>query len=165
MTFSATRGEVDVAAEIMREVTQWCMDTGRPMWSLSAISKSVLLQSLKPEDFVVGKVNGEPACAMILTWDDPEYWPNANKNEAGYIHKVCVRRKFAGQQIPWKIFEYAMELCRARNVSYLRLDTYTHSALLRAMYRNLGFTEVGVVTPKDGVERTQLEIPVKYNKT
>jgi ribosomal protein S18 acetylase RimI-like enzyme len=161
MKFSATTGEVDEAAELMREVTQWCIDSGRPMWPLSAVSKSVMLQNHIPDNFVVGKVNGEPACAMILTWYDPEYWPNAKHNEAGYIHKLCVRRKFAGQQLPWKIFEYAMELCRERNANYLRLDTYTHSDLLRSMYRNLGFVEVGVVIPKDGVERTQLEIAVK----
>ena len=158
MEFTATTGEIDEAIAILQEVTQWCIDSGRPMWLMSAVSKDVMLQTLVAENFVVGKVNGAPACAMTLTWYDPEYWPNARPDEAGYIHKLCVSRKFAGMNLPAKMCDYAAHLCREKKINYLRLDTYSHSKLLRGMYRSLGFAEVGVVIPKDGIERTQLEM-------
>lgn len=164
MDFTATTGEIDEAVAIIQEVTQWCIDSGRPMWPLSAASRNVMLQTLVAENFVVGKVNGTPACAMTLTWYDPEYWPKAIPNEAGYIHKVCVRRKFAGMNLPAKMCEYASQLCRERKINYLRLDTYSHSNHLRGMYRKLGFAEVGVVIPGDGIERTQFEMTVKTKK-
>ena len=164
MVFTATTGEIDEAIAIIQEVTQWCIDSGRPMWPLTAASRNVMLKTLVAENFVVGKVNGEPACAMTLAWNDPEYWPGASPNEAGYIHKLCVKRKFGGMNLPTKMCEYASRLCRDRNIGYLRLDTYSHSNLLRAMYRKLGFQEVGVVVPKDGIERTQFEMRVSIGK-
>lgn len=67
MVFTAATGEIDEAVAIIQEVTQWCIDSGRPMWPLSASSRNVMLQTLVAEDFVVGKVNGTYACAMTLT--------------------------------------------------------------------------------------------------
>lgn len=66
--------------------------------------------------------------------------------------------------LPAKMCEYASQLCRERKIDYLRLDTYSHSDFLRGMYRKLGFQEVGVVVPKDGIERTQFEKRVYIGK-
>lgn len=40
---------------------------------------------------------------------DNYLWPDSPPNEAGYIHKLCFRRDFAGKNLLKNMIEYAKE--------------------------------------------------------
>ena len=71
----------------------------------------------------VAAVDGEEACAFILQWSDREWWPEAEPFEAGYLHKLCVRRKFAHRGMTAQVVEAVKAECARRGVRRLRLDT------------------------------------------
>ena len=148
--FTVTVGDVDKAIAIMREVAQWCMDTGKKTWSLDELTKEKLTNSLNAGNFITGNIDGDPACCMILQWIDPLFWPEAPEYEAGYVHKLCVKREFAGMNLSAKMIAFAAEECRLRNVPYLRLDTGLYKQKLCSIYENLGFTKVGETTNHRG---------------
>jgi len=60
---------------------------------------------------------------MILQWHDPLFWPTVKEYESGFIHKLCVRREFAGKGLSAKMVEHAVRECSRRGIGYLRLDT------------------------------------------
>jgi ribosomal protein S18 acetylase RimI-like enzyme len=142
-SFIVVAGEVDNAIDILREVAQWCQDNKMNMWKLSDLTKERLLTGVRPENFSVGKIDGDNACSMILQWCDPLFWPDAKENEAGYIHKLCVRRKYSGMGLSGKLVEYAVAECRKRGIRYLRLDTGWSREPLCKLYERLGFRKVG----------------------
>ena len=84
------------AIAIMREVAAWGRERGLRVWPEQWLTPEELLtDEAGPSNFYVGAVDGEEACAFILQWSDREWWPEAEPFEAGYLHKLCVRRKFA----------------------------------------------------------------------
>lgn len=141
--FKVVAGEVDNAISILREVAQWCEDNKMNMWKLSDLTEALLLVGVSSESFCVGKIGEENTCSMILQWYDPLFWPDAKENEAGYIHKLCVRRKYSGIGLSGKMVEYAVAECKKRGIKYLRLDTgWTRESLCK-LYESFGFRKVG----------------------
>jgi ribosomal protein S18 acetylase RimI-like enzyme len=141
--FNVIVGDVDISIEILREVAQWCEENRMNMWKVSDLTKERLLVGVKKENFCVGKIEEENACSMILQWYDPLFWPEAKENEAGYIHKLCVRRKFSGMGLAVKMVEFATSQCKKRGIRYLRLDTGWSREPLCKLYESLKFIRVG----------------------
>ena len=147
--FTVSTGDVDHAIGIIREVAQWCEKTGKNMWKLDELTEENLVKGLSPENFCIGMMNNEGVCSMILQWNDTLFWPDVEKNESGFIHKLCVRREYAGQGFSNKMVEYAREECKRRGVRYLRLDTGWSRSKLCIHYEGLGFKKVGKRVIKD----------------
>ena len=142
-SFKVVAGDVDNAIDILREIAQWCEDNKMNMWKVRDLTKEHLIVGVSSENFCVGKIGEDNASSMILQWYDPIFWPEAKENEAGYIHKLCVRRKYSGMGISGKMVEYAVAECKKRGIRYLRLDTGWSREPLRNLYENLGFKSVG----------------------
>jgi GNAT superfamily N-acetyltransferase len=135
-------GEIETSLSIMREVADWCRKTGRFMWPEEILNRETLNDPA--EDFVVAYMDGEPAATMILSWEDARVWPGSARGEAGYIHKLAVRRKFAGRDLSGELFRWAREACRARGAKWLRLDTGSKRYRLHALYEKSGFRLIEV---------------------
>lgn len=134
----------------MREVAAWGRGRGLRVWPDEWLTPALLLtDEAKPENFYVGTVDGEDACAFILQWSDREWWPQAAPFEAGYLHKLCVRRRFAHRGMAAQVVEAVKEECARRGVSRLRLDTGAEEAAVGAIYLAAGF-EVVKTIEKDG---------------
>jgi len=140
--FEAIKGDVENSILIMREVADWGRLRGLNLWKDEDLTEEKLIGNALKEDFCIGRVQGKNACCMILQWKDDFFWPKAKENEAGYIHKLCVRREYAGTGLPGKMVEFAIEECKRRNIHYLRLDTGWKNKNLCNLYRSLGFSIV-----------------------
>ena len=155
-----SKGETDLAIRIMREVAQWCIEVGHPMWTLQELTREALLsRSRSEEDFRVARLDGELSAAMILQWEDPLFWPDVPRGGSGFIHKLCVRRAFAGKNLSARMVAAAVDECRNRNAAFLRLDTNNRSPRLRALYEGLGFMKVGRRLV-DGRDYALYELPI-----
>jgi ribosomal protein S18 acetylase RimI-like enzyme len=144
MAFDVRTGEVDLAIAIMQEVAQWCIDTGKPLWALAELTRAELLQEPRNEQsFVVARADGLPAATMILQWHDPLFWPHVEENKSGFLHKLCVRRAFAGRSLSRAMVEHAKSECRKRGIQYLRLDTDSTRRRLCQLYEGMGFRKAG----------------------
>jgi len=141
MRFAA--GDTDAALDIMREAAQWLVDAGKPMWRLEALTREKLANPA--EEFHVLYVDGESAAAMLLSFEDRFFWPEVPAGASGFVHKLSVRRKFAGQGLAQRMLSHAAALCREKGVPMLRLDTDPHRPGLVALYERCGFRRVGVV--------------------
>lgn len=138
------------AIAIMREVAAWGRGQGLRVWPDTWLARSELITpEAGPECFYVGEVSGQAACAFILQWSDREYWPQAAEGEAGYLHKLCVRREFAHQGMTGRVVEELNKLCQRRGAQYLRLDTGAQEETVKRIYLNAGFRVVRTLE-KDG---------------
>ena len=137
-----TRGDVALAIDIIREAAMWLNDTGKPMWSIEDITEKKLLANAKKENFHIGWIEGESAGAMILQWSDPIFWPNA-KGDSGFIHKLAVRRQYAGKNVANEMIDYAIMETKRRKRKYLRLDCAGDRPKLCSFYEHEGFQQVG----------------------
>lgn len=134
------------AIAIMREVAAWGRGRGLRVWPAEWLTQEELLTAeAGRSNFYVGAVDGEDACAFILQWSDWEWWPEAAPFEAGYLHKLCVRRKFAHQGMAAQVVEAAKGECVRRGARFLRLDTGADEAAVRDIYLAAGFEIVKTI--------------------
>ncbi|MPQ31346.1 GNAT family N-acetyltransferase [Clostridium estertheticum] len=143
--FKVLRGDVETAISIMKEVTKWGRSVGLNVWKDEHLTREKLLVGINEDAFYIGKISSDNACCMILQWDDVLFWPKAKENEAGYIHKLCVRREYSEIGLSQKMVEFAIAECRKRNIGYLRLDTGFNKKKLCNLYESLGFKFVGKI--------------------
>jgi len=136
-----TAGDADTAIDIMREAARWLADAGKPMWRLETVTREKIKNPA--EEFHVLYLDGESAAAMLLSFHDPFFWPEV-AGASGFVHKLAVRRRFAGQGLGEAMLARAAALCREKGVPMLRLDTDPHRPGLCALYERAGFRRLDV---------------------
>ena len=150
--------DVDTAISIMKEVAAWGREKGFRVWHDEWLTKEKLLSDeVKEENFYVGRINGENACSFILQWRDSTWWPDAKEYEAAYLHKFCVRRKFAHQGMTKRVIDCIKEVCRAKGIRYIRLDTGMNEEKVKQIYLDAGFKMVEVIE-ECGMALYELEV-------
>lgn len=154
-------GKVEDAISIMREVAAWGQDQGYRVWPDEWLTKEELITpDAQPENFCIGMLDGEIVCAFILQWADSDYWPDAPKYEAAYLHKFCVRRKFAGMGMTKLVTEAIQAECRKRGIRYLRLDTRLDEKVVRKIYLKSGYKIVDTIDYPNGSSMALYELEV-----
>ncbi len=129
------------ALSVMRESAQWLINSGKPLWRLEDLSEHNL--QYETCEFYVVWLGNESVGAFILDFDGGFIWQYSPES-AGYIHKLSVRRKFAGKGYSKILIEYAADICRKRcNIKYLRLDCDLHRKKLCRLYESCGFELAG----------------------
>lgn len=149
------------AISVMREVALWGRQKGYRVWPEEWLTPEELLtEDVLPENFCIGTVEGETACAFLLQWKDSEYWPDAPAFEAAYLHKLCVRRAFAGMGMTRLVVDAVRAKCREREIRYIRLDTALDEQAVRKIYLKTGFKIVDIIDYPNGRSMALYELEV-----
>ena len=149
------------AISVMREVALWGRRKGYRVWPEEWLTPEELLtEDVLPENFCIGTVEGETACAFLLQWKDSEYWPDAPAFEAAYLHKLCVRRAFAGMGTTRLVVDAVRAKCREREIRYIRLDTALDEQAVRKIYLKTGFKIVDIIDYPNGRSMALYELEV-----
>lgn len=90
---------------------------------------------------MIGYADSAPAATMLLQTADPVYWPEAAPGLALYLHKLAVRRSYAGQSWLARMIGFAIDEATRTRVPALRLDTLLRPKL-QALYERYEFTRV-----------------------
>ena len=153
--------EVETATSVMREVAEWGQEQGYRVWPNEWLTQEELITpDAQPENFCIGTIDGEIACAFILQWADSDYWPDAPKYEAAYLHKFCVRRKFAAMCMTKLVTEAIRAECRKRGIRYIRLDTGLDEKVVRKIYLSAGYKIVNIIDYPNGRSMALYEMEV-----
>lgn len=130
--------EAGDALAILREVAQWLVDIGRPLWPVESFQLDAVRRAALAGELILGFAESRPVASMLLQTRDELYWPNDPPGDALYIHKVAVRRCAAGQQWSTRLIAWAREQAQNTGARFLRLDTADRHQLL-TLYRRHGF--------------------------
>ena len=108
-------------------------------WNETNIKWDNLAKDYEIDDFYIAYYNEIPAGCMALTDYDEKYWPEIKKGQSFYLHKLAIKRKFAGKGFSKELIDFAKELTREKGVHSLRLDVNYYRDKLRAIYEKEGF--------------------------
>jgi ribosomal protein S18 acetylase RimI-like enzyme len=136
-----------VMLDILDEAASWLSARGIDQWRPDQFR--VLIDR---GDTYLALLDGEAVGTLALHWHDAideRLWHEvANVEEAGYVHRLAVRRAFAGKGIGWHLLRWAEGMVAAAGKSYLRLDCMAENPALCAYYERAGFTYRGEVQGK-----------------
>lgn len=135
----ATPQDVETIGSILGEAARWLAETGQPMWRDNELTPARITEDVAANLFFLAECSGEPSGTIKFQLEDLLFWPDLPQGEAAYIHRLAVRRQFAGQGISTALMQWAVDRARSLGRRYVRLDCEAARPRLRAVYERFGF--------------------------
>lgn len=146
----------DKAISVLYEVGKWLEKSGKQpskWWQPQNMNWRFLSKYTEPNEFYVAVMRGIPAASMVLQDNQRnQSWESIDKDKkqnAIYVHWLCVSRQFAGTNLSQKLIEVATEFAKEKGFSRLRLDTNAKEKKLMSVYKRLGFHLKGIEQEED----------------
>ena len=160
MIKQATGIDIPVIEDILLDVVQWMKEHGlENQWNATNVKWSQLSQNYSIDEFYVQYHDGVPVGCMALTDYDGRYWSQFSKGESIYLHKLAVRRSYAGGELSKEVIQFAKDFAQKQGVSALRLECNRKRMKLRELYEKEGFVLVQEIEiPQPGMALYEYKI-------
>ena len=135
----ATAEHAEAISSVLREAADWLAQNGSPMWKDGELSPARIADDVANALFYVAECEGEIAGTIKFQLKDTLFWPDVSQEESAFIHRLAVRRRFAGGAVSSALLRWAVERARSLGRRYLRLDCEASRPRLRKIYEQLGF--------------------------
>jgi GNAT superfamily N-acetyltransferase len=141
----ATASDAPEIAAVLQEAAQWLIDGGRPLWSVADFDAARIAGDVDAGLFWVTRAGDTVVGVMKFELEDAYFWPEVTPGTSAFVHKLAVRRAWAGQGVPAALLAFALERAQALGLSYLRLDCMADREGLRRLYEGCRFRLHSVV--------------------
>ena len=122
-----------------------------PVWE--SYDKDVLKKDIaEKRQFKLIDDTGEIACIFTICFDDKITWRERDQNNAIYLHRIVVNKKFKGQRLVGQILEWAVSYVKENNIPFIRMDTWADNPTIIDYYLSFGFSVVEYFTNPDTEE-------------
>ncbi|WP_306433178.1 GNAT family N-acetyltransferase, partial [Pseudomonas aeruginosa] len=81
------------------DAAAWMSAKGTPAWDVARIDRTFAETFVLRSELLVASCSDGIVGCCTLSAEDPEFWPDALKGEAAYLHKLAVRRTHAGRGV------------------------------------------------------------------
>jgi GNAT superfamily N-acetyltransferase len=137
--YQATLADLSTVSEILSEAALWLEQKNMVLWQQEHISSSAIRQDIEWGLFYIAFCEGLAAGVVKFQIEDLVFWPDIVQAESAFLHRLAVRRRFAGGSVSTQIFQWAIEHSRDLGKHFLRLDCVADRPRLRSIYENFGF--------------------------
>ena len=135
----ATATDLPLVSSVLNEAAAWLAAKNQPIWQPDELAPATLAPDVEAGFYYLAFENGEALGVMRLTDNDPSFWPDAPHGEAIYVHRLAVRRAFAGGTVSHALLRFAIDEAKRRRSGAVRLDCIAARPKLRALYEHFGF--------------------------
>jgi predicted N-acetyltransferase YhbS len=136
----ARPSDAAAVAAVLREAAQWLVDRQTPLWAVSDFSDVNVRRDVEDGLYAVARAGDEVAGVVRFQRDDLTFWPDAAPGTSAFLHKLAVRRAWAGQGVSSDLLAFGCEHARSLGLRYVRLDCVADRQSLRSLYEDFGFT-------------------------
>jgi len=136
-------GRLDDASAVMSAAAQDLRERGMELWVPEQLAREHVFADVDPCEVITGYLSGKPVAAMILTFHDPQFWPNVASNTSSFIHKLAVIPSCQGSGLAGQMVDYAIGVTLSRGIHTTRLDCSADRPKLCAVYEDMGYHKVG----------------------
>jgi GNAT superfamily N-acetyltransferase len=135
----ANSGDLSTVSEILAEAAAWLDRQNMSLWQPEHIALSFVRQDIELGLFYIAFCEGVAAGVVKFQTEDLEFWPDIIQTDSAFLHRLAVRRSFAGGKVSTQIFQWAIAHCRELCKHFLRLDCVADRPRLRSIYEQFGF--------------------------
>jgi len=135
----ATARDVDEVAGILLEAARWLEESGMAMWREDELLPIRIAEDVRSGLFFLAECDGEAAGTVRFQLEDKLFWPDVPQHDSTFIHRLAVRRRFAGGEISSALILWAIARTHTLRRRYLRLDCIASRGRLQAIYERMGF--------------------------
>jgi GNAT superfamily N-acetyltransferase len=134
----ANLNQVAEVSDILQEVAVWLENKGLKMWEANELAPADVENQVNNGMFWLAKIGDEFAGCVRFQTEDLEYWDDLPHTDSAFVHRVAVKRKFAGKGVAVAMLDWAKLQAKHLNKRYLRLDCDQREKLIK-FYESQGF--------------------------
>jgi GNAT superfamily N-acetyltransferase len=134
--------DIDEVLDVLNEAARWLASRGINQWRVDGFPRELIADGISRGEVYVARRDRRVAGTFTLQWNDDLFWPGAAE-EAGYIHRLAVRRDTRGLGI--ELLKFAERATAATGRKLLRLDCFSGNPALCSYYERAGFVRVSDV--------------------
>ena len=131
----ATGRDSGTVTEILSEAARWLDQSGMSMWRADELIPAHVTADVDAGLFFIAECDRAPAGVVKFQLTDMLFWPDVLQGQSAFVHRLAVRRQFAGGGISSALLRWAVERARSLGRAYLRLDCEASRPRLRAACR------------------------------
>ncbi len=135
----AVDADLDDVLDILKESARWLALRGINQWRVDGFPRELIAGDIARGEVYVARCDRRAVGTFTLQWSDEMFWPGAS-DEAGYIHRIAVRREARGLGV--ELLRSAERVTAATGRKLLRLDCFSGNATLCGYYERAGFLRV-----------------------
>jgi GNAT superfamily N-acetyltransferase len=135
----ATLQDAGVVSDVLKEAARWLNELGMPLWREDELESGRIAADVAEGLFFIAESSRDAAGTVRFQLEDPIFWPDVPLGEAAFIHRLAVRRRYAGSGLSTALLRWAVERTRRLGRRYLRLDCEASRPRLRSIYETFGF--------------------------
>jgi GNAT superfamily N-acetyltransferase len=126
--------------EILLEAARWLESKGMVMWRDNELQEAAIASDTAAGLFHVAVAKEEIVGVVKFQLEDPLFWPDVPEGESAFVHRLAVKRAYAGRGVSTALLSWAVMRARSLKREFLRLDCEAHRHRLRQVYEAFGFT-------------------------
>jgi GNAT superfamily N-acetyltransferase len=131
--------DLGAISAILNEAERWLEERGIPLWNVVDLAADQLRGDVTSRLFVLAEANGRAAGTLKYQLEDPLIWPDVREADSAFLHRMAVRREFAGGTASTALLKWAVDRTKGLGRRYLRLDCDASRPKLRLVYEQFGF--------------------------
>ena len=135
----ATLKDLTIVSDILYEAALWLKQRNMPLWGEQEISAKVVYSDIQSNLFHIAFSEDCAAGVVKFQTEDLVFWSDIPHQDSAFIHRLAVRRSFAGGSISTALMTWAINRSRQLDKRYLRLDCDAKRTSLRSVYEKFGF--------------------------
>lgn len=135
----ATLDDLATVSDILTEAAAWLEQKNMVLWQQEHIASSVIYRDIEQGLFYIATYEGVAAGVIMFQTEDLIFWSDISQSDSAFLHRLAVRRKFAGRLVSKMLLQWAVERSREIGKHFLRLDCVADRPRLRSIYENFGF--------------------------
>jgi GNAT superfamily N-acetyltransferase len=136
----AAPDDAHAVTAILVEAARWVEELdGTTMWVEGELAGDRVASEVDAGLFFIAERDGNAAGAVRFQLEDEVFWPDLDRDDSAFVHRLAVRRPYAGQGISTALLQWAADHARSLGKNYLRLDCDADRVRLRDVYERFGF--------------------------
>jgi GNAT superfamily N-acetyltransferase len=137
----AEQSDQGTVVDILAEAAGWLAGRGILQWPEHGFPATDVADRIQRGEIYLARLCCHPVATVAIDWSDEYFWGTSD-NDAVYVHRLAVRRRWAGNKIGEYLLEWAAEQATAAGKTWVRLDCVAANERLCQYYLDRGWTHV-----------------------
>ena len=88
--------DTSTVSDILHEAALWLKQKDMPLWGEDEVSSEGIFSDVEAGLFYIAFSQDSPAGVVKFQTEDPLFWSDIPNQDSGFIHRLAVKRSFAG---------------------------------------------------------------------
>ncbi|SFL34661.1 Ribosomal protein S18 acetylase RimI [Paenibacillus sp. 1_12] len=135
----ANQDDIPKLQSLYIEAAAWMEAKGIDQWKTSDFTTEYMNELFEQSEVYRVSLRDEIVGGLSIQWCDPFIWKELDCDEAGYLHKLVVKREFGGMGLGIELLKWCEAHLKNNHKKLLRLDCMPRNEGLNAFYTTAGF--------------------------